>query len=296
MLPNHLARVSMQLWLSKSIEPVNWVKTVIAHFQANSMCSVMAFDCIVNWPLLIRTNEYLQLCGRVLDTYFLFDPVATAKCLTDTVGGYDQELVIVRFLEERYCRPAFTPENMSLLKRDIQYMYDLSLVRGDVHPCIKYIQDRVNGGTTLPDVIQSICWMPLHPDILHAVFEYGRWLAVLSKWNMHKSTDTLVQMTLMPILLDTEQEWNVVNRCKRLCGHPWRKHPYCGPAVVQYGKYHWEWDWKSTHVSYKGKCYHERVDERIQWTSIWLLQMTSGTVSLGESPKQLLAAVANSLH
>jgi hypothetical protein len=256
----------------------------------------MAFDCIVNWPLLIRKNQHLHLCGRVLDVNFLFDPESTAKCLTDTVGGYDQELVVIAFLEERYCRPSFTRENLSRLKQDIQYMYELGLVRGEVQPCIKYMRDRVNGGNSLPDIFQSICWMPLHPDISHAVFEYGRWLAVISKWNIHKSTDTLVQMTMMPILLETEQEWEVVNGCKRLCGQPWRKHSYCGPAKVQYGKFHWEWDWKSTHISYESKCYHERVDERIQWVSVWLLQMLTGTVSLRDSPKPLLAAVANSLH
>lgn len=285
---------SRLLWMKKSIQAEVWVCEVIKQFESNPKCSVMAFDCIVNWPMLLQLNGQLHICGQVLDINFLFDVETTQRSIVDQVGGYDQELVIVKFLEQRYFKQNVA-QGLFTLKCDLQYMYQLSLFRKCVHPCMKYLHDRVCGGTTVMDIIRQVSWLPIHPDISHAVFEFGRWLNAISKWNIYKSTDILIQM-MAPLFVESASEWKVIEICKQLCGTPWRKHFVHGPVNVQYGHCSWEWDWKTTHVSFEGKIYFERIDERIQWLSVWQKKISTESNHMRESPKHLLAIVANAMR
>ena len=241
-------------------------------------------------------NGQLRLCGKMLKSNYLFDPAITTSCIDEKVGGYDQEIVIIAYLKAKYFSEEVTAEKTLQLKRDLQYMYEWGIFNKTLQPCIKYLYDRVCEGCTLNAAIQLVNWLPIHPDISHAVFEFGRWLTVISKWDLYHATDLFSQLVLYPLFLENEKEWETVLKCHCICGLPWRKNFVQQPVKVKYGSSNWIYDWKSTRVTYKNKNYYERVDERIQWVSVWLQLVMGGSFSLGDSPKQMLAMVANSLH
>ena len=291
-----LVEESRRLWAGKSIEPELWVKVVLDRFASEETGSAMALDCVSSWPLLVLVDGRLRLCGKVLHSNFLFEEETTAECVKEHMGGYDQEVVVVHFLKRCYFSSEGVNQGMQKLKNDVRYLYEVGIFRRNVDPCIKYLHDRLCRGNVLIDFIQWVGWMPIHPDLAHAIFEYGRWLAILSQGDVYKGTDTFVQMAMFPLYIDNEEEWSVVERCKRLCGQPWRRRAVMTCAEIRYGRSKWDWDWRSTQVRYCGKTYHERVDERVLWVSVWLLQIANGIFPLHEGPMHLLAVVANSLH
>ena len=287
---------SRNLWTGKSIDPDGWVRTVLKHFESDEMGSVMALDCVSNWPLLLQGSGRVQLCGRTLHSLYVFDEKSTSECLRDIEGGYDQEVVVVQFLRICYFSSTTPAEGLSRLTNDVRYLYEMGIWRRDLDPCMKYLHDRLCRGNVLNDCVQWMSWMPIHPDLAHAVFEYGRWLMAVSKGDSYKSMDAFVEMTLCSLYIESEKEWSVVERCRQLCGLPWRRRSVRNSVEVRYGQTKWHWDWRNTHLVYGGKTYHERLDERVLWVSVWLVHMANGIFSPRDGPMHLLAMVANAMH
>lgn len=284
--------------MARSIVPEAWVAAVLERFTSEEMGSVKALDCVSSWPLLLRKDsEHVILCGRALHATVVFDEEATARCVVKKVGGYDQEVVVVSFLKRCY----FSGEGavdlgMQRLQQDVRYLYEAGIFERKVDPCIKYLYERVIRGPVLPDFVRMACWAPVHPDLAHAVFEFGRWLSVSSQGDARKGADLFVEMVLRPLHLDCEKEWQAMQSCRRLCGLRWRRRAVAKVVAVKYGDSGWEWEWRTTLVAYRGNSFYERPDERLQWVAVWLLRVASGDVCLSDGPMQLLAIAAKFLH
>ena len=285
--------------MSRSIVPESWVAAVLERFASEEMGSVKALDCVSTWPLLLlrKDDDRPILCGRALRRNVLFDEDTTSRCVAEKAGGYDQEVVVVSFLKRCYFFSEAAAElGLRRLRRDVRYLYEVGIFDRKVDPCIKYMYERVVCGPRLMDFVQLACWAPIHPDLAHAVFEFGRWLTVTSQGDPRKAADLLVDMVLRPLHLDSEREWQAVESCKRLCGLRWRRRAVAKAAAVEYGDSGWEWEWRTTLVTYRGKTFHERPDERLVWVAVWLLRLASGDIYSGDGPMQLLAVSAKFLH
>ena len=273
---------SGKLWREHRIACLpTWVLSVKDYFSAIDPSSHwICLKALSACPLLVKTHGRIRIIVSLPEgCHLLPDHMSASIEMASSHCGYDEEKVLCTFLREVY------HDNWSLMASDVDKAHRSLVALSRMSHGIRYIHNRVCKSARLPPYIEMLTRLPYHSRLIKCVRDMFGFVLECSK--LKKGT-LMPYVLTKPLVVTTETEWSVIEKCRNVCGFKWhRRHQR--EVDIGFGGTRWVSEWPSTFTqSHLNVSHFERWEERLLWVSVWYAKLRSKTISLEDSPKMLL--------
>lgn len=296
-----LLKDSNKKWLTHVLSESTWIDCIIGHMNELSPATyrMMSLYCVCHQPVLLEDSRFqgFRIACFLPEGCYLWPESRMPSSLfchsrTSQECGYHEESLLSLLLEKIYLQDSNTNKNENNLRelvKDVEYLYDLSIHKGQIPMTIEYLYKRICLGSTAPTFISMATFLPVHPEISKSISFLGRYVVSVSKNNAFTANHFVAKLFSTTLHVATEQEWKTLLLCRQACGLCfWDRKRVNSDIPISYGNRSWSWSWRTVSLRYQRKTYHERRDERLQWVSLWLRLLSSGCIDVEKSPKHLL--------
>lgn len=281
----HVLCHSSHLWKQSRICDVHRFVDMIKqfftmYFPHNS--TIMSLESLCHPMTLIAMKGKVSLVVTVQDKNYLLpnDIDSYFQHSDKSYPGYNEEEILCSFVSSTY-------PNINCLAKDVDVVCRSLAAHGkSPSNALAYLHNTVVKCSRMPYILQSILMSPLHTFVTHAIF---RIITCLTR--VQKKPIYIVNVLCGSIHLDNESEWTTVNKFRDMCGLSWHgRHER--EVTIRFGTLSWTSEWQNAVLSYKGKMYRERLDQRIVWMSVLICGLLNKRVQVKEVPSSVLVVLA----
>ncbi len=279
---------SVQAWsqfrISDTSKLVHHVKTYFSLLEKEGHS--FALEALCNPLYIVRFNGQMRLVASVRGHHHLL-PCSQENLLeTDLQNpGYSEEDVLVHFIKMTYTH------RWTEMIRDVEIAHRSMIALGRFSHGITFLHNRVVKTAMMPPFLLLIIHLPMLPEITKLILDMVLAVRITSS---SQQVGAVVYQLTKPIAIECEDEWAMVETCKRCCEVTWQCQ-YHREVQVKFGKLSWSMENNMTFVLYGGKKYRERWEQRIAWVALWFHCILVGKFSISQSPRMLLLRLASLL-